>query len=98
LWEWVWVDPEHRRQGICSARLPLFVERYGNMLVDQPNPHAVALLEKTGFGFLRAREARVGRSANGLRVNCALHQAVGGSKQAACTTTSTSMVRAAGGR
>ena len=41
LLEWIFVDLGHRRQGIASTRMPMWVKRYGrDMLVDQPNPPA----------------------------------------------------------
>ena len=38
-----------------SRRLPAFKTRYGNFIIDQPNPHAAALLEKTGFDCRRIK-------------------------------------------
>ena len=48
-WDWVWVDPEHRRQGAVSRRLPIWEAQYGGFVIDQPNPYATALLEKAGI-------------------------------------------------
>ena len=48
VWDWVWIDPEHRRKGVVSRRLPIWEARYGDFVIDQPNPYATALLEKSG--------------------------------------------------
>ena len=49
LWLWIFIDPEHRRKGIASKRVPIWFERYGDFLIDQPNEQAFAMLEKTGY-------------------------------------------------
>ena len=63
LWDWIWVDPEHRRKGVVSRRLPVWEARYGNFVIDQPNPYAAALLEKAG---ILDRHPIKGLSVNGV--------------------------------
>ena len=64
-----------------SRRLPAFKTRYGNFIIDQPNPHAAALLKKTGFDCHRIKgqnaqkDFRHGTSPQGL-VYSALNAAI----------------------
>jgi len=48
FWYFVYVDPEHRRQGVVSRRLPVWERRYPGLIIDQPNPHMTRLLRKFG--------------------------------------------------
>ena len=63
VWVWVFVDPEHRRKGVVSRRLPIWEERYGEFVIDQPNPNAMAMLRKLGC---LARHGVSGPSRNGI--------------------------------
>lgn len=62
-WYWVLVDPEHRRKGVVSRRLPIWEARYGDFVIDQPNPSAAALLKKSG---ILQRHLIKGPSVNGI--------------------------------
>jgi len=48
-WQFVWIDPEHRRKGYVCKRLPQWIKRYGSFVADQPNQHALAMLRKAGY-------------------------------------------------
>jgi GNAT superfamily N-acetyltransferase len=49
IWFWVYVDPEYRRQGVVTRRIPRWERQYPSMIIDQPNPHMSRLIRKTGL-------------------------------------------------
>lgn len=50
IWRWAFIDPEHRRQGHITRRLPFWEARYGGwLIIDQPNEAACAMLRAAGY-------------------------------------------------
>jgi hypothetical protein len=45
----VYIDPEHRCKGYTSKRIGGWIEKYGNFILDQPNPAARGMLRKSGY-------------------------------------------------
>jgi hypothetical protein len=74
VWCWAFIDPEHRRNGFCLKRLPIWEQRYGSALViDQPNSCAIAMLKKAGyFERFRVKGPPVAVDNSGGIANCIL--------------------------
>ena len=66
IWFWVYVDPEYRRKGVVTRRIPRWESQYPGMIIDQPNPHMQRLIHKTGLHRrCRSRACRSGWAATG---------------------------------
>jgi hypothetical protein len=49
FWFWLFVDPEYRRQGAVTRRLPIWEGRYPGMIIDQPNPAMWRIIHRAGL-------------------------------------------------